>query len=564
MKNLSLKHKVLLMTTLPIIIVLLLIMWVVQYKINELGDKEIAVVRETMMEEKQTSLKNFIEATLSTIQPIIEQSNSKGNSEEETKAIVATMLRSAQFDKGHGYIFAYDYQGITTAHGAKPSLEGKNLIGLKDPNGKMILQDLIQIARDGGGFYTYLWPKPNSEEYAEKISYANSIPEFQWMVGTGLYTDDIEDAVAIIEKDVATEIKNTIILIALVGVGLLILASLLSLLLINRMIKPLKETAEALLDISAGEGDLTRRLAIHNNDEVGMVSKGFNDFASKIHLLVTDLKRDITQLGQSIGQMNLVVNDTHGNVDRQRQETAQAAAAVQEMAAAAQEVAGNASNAASAAHSADQEAMTGQATVEDTINAISKLSSEVDHTAEVINNLGSDADKIGNVVDVIKEIADQTNLLALNAAIEAARAGEYGRGFSVVADEVRTLANRTQKSTDEIRNMIERLQAGASQAVSVMENSRVQGAETVEKAGGASESLATITQSVNTITEMNTQIASAAEEQTAVADEISQNVQQVADIAESTATSAEELSRTANELTSLEQRLVNIVGQFRI
>ncbi|MGY8873170.1 MAG: methyl-accepting chemotaxis protein, partial [Pseudomonadales bacterium] len=235
-----------------------------------------------------------------------------------------------------------------------------------------------------------------------------------------------------------------------------------------------------------------------------------------------------------------------------------------EMAAAAQEVAGNAVGAASAAQEADNETLSGQKIVEDTIVAIQALSDDVNKASDVIGQLDVDADKIGTVVNVIKEIAGQTNLLALNAAIEAARAGEYGRGFSVVADEVRTLANRTQQSTQEIQSMIERLQAGAREAVGVMDTSKAQSVATVERAAQASGSLTTITGSVSTITQMNTQIASAAEEQTAVADEISQNVQQVADIAEHSANNADALSSTTKEMSALEQRLMRIVNQFKV
>ena len=384
------------------------------------------------------------------------------------------------------------------------------------------------------------------------------------MLGTGFYIDDIDDVVATTQQRIDTKMARTQLFIAGTGGVLLIFFVLVALYIAGKVIQPLRDTAEALIDISQGEGDLTRRLTVVSKDEVGQVSQGFNDFADKIQRLVVDLKGGIHDLSKSTSQMNAVVSKTHSDVQKQRHETAQAAAAVHEMAAAAQEVAGNAVGAASAAQEADNESISGQRIVEETIGAIQALSNDVNKASDVIGQLDLDADKIGTVVNVIKEIAGQTNLLALNAAIEAARAGDYGRGFSVVADEVRTLANRTQQSTQEIQSMIERLQAGAREAVGVMSTSKAQSIATIERAAQASLSLSVITGSVSTITQMNTQIASAAEEQTAVADEISKNVQQVADIAEHSAQNADALSDTTQEMSALERRLMKIVSQFKV
>jgi len=563
MKQLSLTQKILLLTIIPVIITVLSVMWLVADKLVELGKHEIEEVRTTMYNSKKDALKSYVDIALTAIKPLLEKATDENDL--ETQTIVKDTLRSISFgDSSDGYLFAYSYDGTNMVHGAKPSLEGKNLLHLTDPNGYPILKGMIEEAKKGGGYVTYIWNKPSKNADVEKLGYASTVPVYNWMIGTGFYTDDIDEEVAKVQQKLDETITNTMIVIAALGCGLTLLAIFISLVVANRVTRPLKETAEALIDISAGEGDLTRRLVVHAKDEVGMVSQGFNDFASKIQTLVIDLKTGVTELSNSIQHMNSVVTDSNRNVDQQRHETSQAAAAIHEMAAAAQEVAGNASNAASAAHAADQEAINGQQTVESTILAITNLSDEINRASTVINSLGTDANKIGNVVDVIKEIAGQTNLLALNAAIEAARAGEYGRGFSVVADEVRTLANRTQQSTDEIQSMIERLQSGANQAVAVIESSRGQGHETVSRAASASESLKTITSSVSTITEMNTQIASAAEEQTAVAEEISQSIQQVADIAELSAARSSELSTTSQELSALEQRLSRIVGQFKV
>lgn len=563
MSSLKLKHKMLMLTIIPLIVAILVVMLVVKVKLQEMGEHEVATIRSTMMSSKQETAKAFMDMALSAVQPIVD--NASGPDDAEARKKAADILRSMTYgEKKDGYVFVYDYSGTNIVMRPKPSMEGENLISLKDANGLAIIKELIDQAQQGGGYLTYIWNKPSKNADVQKLSYALGIAKFGWMLGTGFYIDDIDDVVATTQQSIDSKMARTQLFIAAAGVVLLTFFVLIALYIAGKVIQPLRDTAEALIDISRGEGDLTRRLKVMSKDEVGQVSQGFNDFADKIQRLVIDLKGGIHDLSQSTSQMNTVVSKAHSDVQRQRHETAQAAAAVHEMAAAAQEVAGNAAGAASAAQEADNESISGQRIVEETITAIKALSEDVNRASDVIGQLDVDADKIGTVVNVIKEIAGQTNLLALNAAIEAARAGDYGRGFSVVADEVRTLANRTQQSTQEIQNMIERLQVGAREAVGVMDTSKAQSVATIERAAQASVSLSVITGSVSTITQMNTQIASAAEEQTAVADEISQNVQQVADIAEHAAQNADALSDTTQEMSALERRLMKIVSQFKV
>ncbi|PIE20580.1 MAG: chemotaxis protein [Neptuniibacter caesariensis] len=560
MSAFSLKTKILLLVTVPMFITVMLVMWLVSAKIHELGQTEMEDLRSFIYEGKEVALKNHVEIATSLLKPVLAQKDSI--SREALEAKVRAFLHSSLYSN-NGYFFAMTPEGVMSAHGAKQGLVGKNLLNAKDANGFHFLQEIIKKGKNGGGYVKYIWNKPSKNADVGKLAYSKMLPELNWIVGAGIYIDDIDEKVAIAAAEVEDQVKNTTITIGLVGLGFIIVAIFISIIITNRTIKPLKATADALHNISKGEGDLTQRLEVMSHDEVGLMSQSFNDFAGKIQSLVADISTGITDLSNSIQKMNQVVSKTNANVTQQRHETAQAATAVNEMASAAQEVAENAAGAANAASSADEEAQKGQCTVDETITAINSLSGEINQSSGVISSLQTDADKIGDVVNVINDIADQTNLLALNAAIEAARAGEQGRGFSVVADEVRTLANRTQQSTDEIRGMIESLQSGSRQAVSVMDSSRNQSILTVERAANASESLNTITHSVSTITQMNTQIASAAEQQTSVAEEISHNIQQVANIAEHSAASAEELSNTSNELSQLEGRLSSIVGQFK-
>ena len=563
MNTLSIKQRILLLSIAPITVAVLVVMFLVNIQLKELGEEQVQNTKSTMMEDKRATLKNYVDISLSAVSSLVEQAS--GINDEQIKNVVAGYLRNIVFEESKdGYIFIYKYDGINIAHKEKPELEGKNLYNLKDPNGVLVIKELIDKAQDGGGYVEYMWHKPSKDMEVTKLGYAKSIDKFQWMVGSGFYIDDIEDEIASIRLKVNASINKAMLLIGTVGASLIALVIFLSLYISAKITRPLCDTALALDDISQGEGDLTRRLKIYAEDEVGQVSKGFNLFVDKMQQSVLEVKNGITDLSSSSHQMETVVISTNGNVENQRQETIQAATAVHEMAAATQEIATNAANAASSAQEADTEAMTGQRIVEETIAAISALSDNIDGASEVVNQLSTDADEIGNVLNVIKAIADQTNLLALNAAIEAARAGEQGRGFAVVADEVRALASRTQQSTEEIQQMIERLQQGASEAVNVMGTSRKQSQDTVTMAATASDSLRTITSSVSTITDMNTQIATAAEEQTTVADEISKNVQQIADIAENSSERAGELANTTNELIQLEQRLSKIVAQFKV
>jgi len=384
----------------------------------------------------------------------------------------------------------------------------------------------------------------------------------------GIITDYSNNPIGILElvmdrSQYANALSTATFLNLTVGAICIVLGLALAWLVARAIVRPVTNIVDAMRDIAEGEGDLTLRLPAEGKNEIATLAKAFNHFAEKVRGLVVDVSSATRQLSNSTDEMSIITDESNQSISRQRSEIDQVATAMNEMTATVQEVARSASTAASSARQVDDEATKGKQVVNDSIQAINSLASEVELAAEVINKLENDSESIGSVLDVIRGIAEQTNLLALNAAIEAARAGEQGRGFAVVADEVRTLASRTQSSTQEIHGMIERLQNGARQAVSVMQEGRVRASDSVSQAQKAGESLNEITSAITAITDMNTHIASAAEEQSCVAEEINSNVVNINDVADKVTMGAHQTAESGTELAKLANDLQSMVERFK-
>jgi methyl-accepting chemotaxis protein len=333
--------------------------------------------------------------------------------------------------------------------------------------------------------------------------------------------------------------------------------------LLIRAIRPLHSLTEQTLRIA--DNDLTSDVPQTGyKDEVGLLAEAIKVMQGKLTRRIQEIAEVTRKVNASVETMSAIVEHTSMGVQQQHSETEQVATAMNEMTATVHEVARNTAAAASAASQADQEVGNGSQVVKQTIASIGKLADEVRKGADAIGRLETDSNNIGAVLDVIKGIAEQTNLLALNAAIEAARAGEQGRGFAVVADEVRTLAQRTQSSTREIQQMIEKLQDGAKEAVRVMHESRTQAEASVAQASQAGRSLDSIRTAVSTIHDMSTQIASAAEEQGAVAEEINRNIVNISQVVEQTASGAAQTATAGEDLGRLAEQLQAVVNRFKL
>lgn len=508
--------------------------------------------RDDLMAYKKNHLRGEVETAYAVIKGLDDQVKAGEFGLDEAQELAKQVIRSLRYDGGE-YFWINDMTPVMVMHPIKPALEGKNLSTVKDPNGKALFNEFVATVKHGGaGYVGYHWPKPGSEAAVPKLSYVKQYSPWGWIVGSGVYVDDVDE-------EFRTEfIKNmvfmTIVLIVLISLSWLICRSI---------IMPLRSTSSAMHEIAAGDGDLTIRMTADGSDELADLAAGFNGFAEKVQNTILKMRGFGEQLIVSAETMAGVTDKSTKTLGTHQEETHQVATAVHELSATVQEVAHNASEAARSVQEVREKSLDGQAVVQQSVSSINSLADSVEQAMASIQALESDVQNIGGILDVIRSIADQTNLLALNAAIEAARAGEQGRGFAVVADEVRSLAQRTQESTEEIQGMIEQLQRGANNAVKTIRNGSEQAGVSVGHASSAGEALSQITEDVLKVSDMNMQIASATEEQSATVDMINQNVSNINQAFTETASGAEQIAQSGAELKQLADELNHLLQQFK-
>ncbi len=559
--RMSLKAKVLSLAVLPVLIFALVISLTTFFVLQEQARKEVEETRERLLTNAKDTLKSYVAVAMTAIKPLYDAA---APGDDAARAQVIKLLSNISYDK-EGYFFGYDSNTVRLFKANSPDGVGKSFKDNRDPNGVYVNRDLVQVAKDGTHYLQYSSPLPsNTQVLVPKLGYTEYLAKWDMAVGTSVNLDGIEAQVAVVEAKVKERMEGVLLSIAGIAAVVLLVIAAAGMVLANTILRPLHLMKANLDDIAAGEGDLTRRLTISSQDELGELAGSFNRFVDKIHGLVRQITEMTSQLTGLVHQVSDQAHRSDQAMERQRHETDQVATAINEMSAAAQEVAKSAQNAAVAAQQTDEEGQTAKRVVAGSIEKIHALVDDIRSSGVSLDSLQKDVASIVSVLGVIRSIAEQTNLLALNAAIEAARAGEAGRGFAVVADEVRALASRTQISTQEIQGMIDRLQAGTQSAVEAMRRSSEAGDGTSAQANEAGASLDTMAQLIATINSMNAQIASAAEEQTAVAEEINRSVHQIAEAVDNVADETQLGAQTSRSLADLGQRLGGLVGQFRI
>jgi methyl-accepting chemotaxis protein len=555
MSNLTIKARVYGLSIIPLLLISFGMIFISYQQISNLNQSQQELIHQRLSEQKRSEIKAYIE--------IIDSSLTSLKEKNADLQLVVDTLSHIRFGDS-GYVFGYDSKGNRYFLGDTGKDIGENFWDMQDTKGNYLIRNLISQAKNGGGYSSYYFPRPGETISYEKLSYSIYEPQWDMTIGIGFYIDDVELITAQMADRAKQKMYESFMWMAIMGGSILILVSIVTILFSRSIIIPLQRFDQSIARFANGDADLTARMESYSIPEYTSLSQNFNRFVENLQSIIRQLRVNSDSINSETGRMLERSSQVDQLSNTQREETELVATSVTQMTATAHDISQNASSAASAAQSADGKAKEAMSTVDSAVDSVSILANKLESASAVMDKLKNNVSNISSSLDVIQEIAEQTNLLALNAAIEAARAGEQGRGFAVVADEVRQLASRTQQSTGSIKQIIEQLKDATQAAVQSMLDSRSQSEDTVLKAHQASNALIEILDSVSKIMDMNNLIATATEEQSQVGQDISKRVELISDQSLQVAQVSDKNRQGSHELRDQTLELKSLVDRFTV
>jgi len=510
--------------------------------------------RRQLLADRQEKIRNLVEVAQATVSFYERQAKDGKISADEAKKLAIDSVRSMRYDKTE-YFWINDLNAVIVMHPIKPELDGKDLSDFKDKNGKRIFVEFSNMVKaNGSGFVDYVWPKAGSKEEVPKLSYVKGTESWGWVIGSGIYIDDVD---ALFWQNVLKLLGWILLIGGFIAVSLMLVG--------RNVIKTIGGDPQSALQVTRGiaAGDLSTDVICAAGDTSSVLA-GMREMQQTLRQMIEEIVHGAEQLSTASDEL-LIASEEVAKRSRQQSDSASSmAAAVEEMTVSIDQVAENAREAHGISVQAGDLSDKGSQIIRNAASEMGKISQAVQSSSAVIEDLGRQSDQITSIVNTIREIADQTNLLALNAAIEAARAGEQGRGFAVVADEVRKLAERTSRSTTEIAGMVEKIQKGTRDAVASMDIGVKQASQGVELAGQAGTSITEIREGALRVMQVVNNISDSIREQGSVSNDIAKSIENIAQMSEESASAVQGTADAARHLQKLSSTLHGSVSRFKL